>query len=183
MNDEFLNFEEPSENVEELESEKFIIDNLKKLSWAMRKISALKDERNNIIETAKYETDRVIKWRDKECEPLNNSIAYFESLIIQYHKACEANGMKKKTISTPYGKISARTVSPTMKQGKNSDELLKYADETQVKMVLDWPAFKKSIALQKDDNGQVYAVHTGTGERVEGIDITPAHTSYKVVTE
>lgn len=85
--------------------ERFMIDSAEKLSWAFRKLKALKKEKTDIDGVAEAELYRIKKWHEAEAKKIDNSLAFFESLIMMYAMKKRTENPEFKMESTPYGKV------------------------------------------------------------------------------
>lgn len=172
--------------VEELESVEgqpsFKIENLDSLNWAFRKISALNSQKAEIDALAKAEIQRITEWQNKETSAIKDSIGYFESAIKEYHFNELQNG-GKKTITTPFGKVSSKT---TGEQPEATDkvQLLQHVEENgldqyvKIKKEVAWADIKKTLQIAEVNGNKV--VVDETGQVVPGVGVKPTTTTFKV---
>lgn len=102
--------------------QRFKVDNLDTLNWAMRKIAALKAAKLEVEGVKKNEVARIENWYAAATKKHDDNIKFFEFIISEYAASKKAVDGKYKGESTPYGKVSF---------GKQQDEW-KYPNEDRV---------------------------------------------------
>lgn len=96
----------------------FVIDNLDKATWAVRKIAQHRRRRDEAVAAAQAERDRIDAWLVAELDRYDSSTAYLQDLLRRYHQQRisednpTANGWaevkESKTVRTPAGDLVAR---------------------------------------------------------------------------
>lgn len=161
--------------------ERFKITDLDQLNWAFRKISALNEQKKEKQELAKAEIERIKTWLESEEKPVDDSISFFEGLIKLYHMEQLAKDPKAKTLKTPYGSSKSTTKKPSPAQ-TDKDKLLAHIKESGlsefIKEEAKWGDFKKTLQIVEMDGKSV--VVDRDGQRVDGVDVDPGGTTYKV---
>lgn len=172
-NNEFMNIENETD-----EKQPFRVTDLRSLNWAMKKYKEQHDEIEEYKSFYNEEKAKLDAWFQKVVKAPQDSMEYFESLIVDYARR-EREENDKKSLSTPIGKVTSRKSAATIQQGDKA-ALEEYAIENKIeealKVTLDWTALKKMLAIT--DDGKV--VNTETGEIVEGAKVKPETVSYKV---
>lgn len=111
------------------EKDYFVIDDLKKATWAMRKIRDAEKEYEKVMEVAEAERDRIVEWADKETADVRSTIDYMRGLLVDYYQRERAENPKFK-LSTPYGKVSSRKRQP--KLSMDDEKVLAYLEENEL---------------------------------------------------
>ncbi|MFJ5713150.1 host-nuclease inhibitor Gam family protein [Neobacillus sp. NPDC093127] len=160
---------------------KFEITDLGSLTWAFRRLAALKAKEKEIKQLADVERDRIGRWEQTELNPITNSISFFESHIQLFHSQQLASDPKAKTISTPYGKSKSRTTKETPDKA-NEAEILQHVIENgmddYIKNSLKWADFKKAVKIVELAGEKV--VVDENGQLVPGMTVKPESISYSV---
>lgn len=91
--------------------ERFKIENLDSANWALRKLKALEDKKNEIEMLAKIELDRINNWKKEELEGMKDNKGFFKFLLEEYYREQRELDPKFK-LSTPYGKVTSRKQQP-----------------------------------------------------------------------
>lgn len=108
INPMFINdIDEMETEVSEENKERFKINDLSSLSWAMRKLSAIEAKKTEVNNLINEEKERIEQYRTKEMKSFQNSEDFFNALITDYaeRKRLEDPKFKQKT---PYGSIGFR---------------------------------------------------------------------------
>ncbi len=173
--EEILNADESSSD--EIK-QRFKIDNINSLNWALRKIASINANLAEEEALFQSELDRITTWIGNRRDSAARSREFFESLITEYATEQRKKDPKFKA-STPYGKISFRKQPP---QWEYNDELLvkylddnKYDDLVRVKKEPIKAEVKKRFVASEgklidQDSGEVIPGVTIT-ERGEKLDI------------
>ena len=158
--------------------ESFKITDTGKANWALRKIAEEKKEIEELKKIADKEIERINKWLENESKNHENSIQYFEGLLMSYLIAED-----KKKMSLPYGKFNFKKQHPLYE--RNEELVLKQVDEkyVKVKKSLDWANLKKALEFKKDETNRTIAVDTETGEVIQGIVVTDRPDKFEVKIE
>lgn len=178
--------EETIEMTQEEISERFKIENLEGLDWAFRKIAIYQKELEEQENFAKAELARITSWLDKERAKAGRNIGYFEHLITQYHQDVLAENPKKKSISTPYGKVQSTTRKPSITKPEKDTlpQLVEYAkangfnEHVEIKEEIKWTDFKEELKLTDD-----LKVVDSNGQVVPDIPVSEGGTSFKITVE
>lgn len=132
--------------------EAFVIDNLEKAEWALKKIAEHKAAIQRISDFAKAEIEKIQVWAQEQAKSHEEDVKYFESLL-QPFAAEELKGKKTKTVKLPSGKMSFKK---TVNYERDEAQLLDFVkscemvDYIKVKESLDWAGFKKLCTVTSD---------------------------------
>ena len=105
----------------------FIIDDIHKATWALKKLKAIEEKQQQLKQIKEYEIETIEKWFNKEVEEINNEKMELETLLKLYY--LENKSLDKKfKLSTPYGSMGMRK----SKKWHYQDEwkLIKYLKES-----------------------------------------------------
>jgi len=166
------------------ENEGFAVDDLKKATWAMRKIVEAEVEVKKVKEVAESEMERISTWVEKETEVQKNTIEYMEALLINYYISNKRANAKFK-LSTPYGKVSSRKRQPRLSM--NDEKVLQYLRENQkdemiqIKESYNKTELKKMIKVT-ELNGKLVVVDEN-GTLLEFISAEVQEDSYTIKTD
>lgn len=80
------------------EKPRFIIDDLGKANWALKKIAALRTDLNKVNDLANAEIEKIKGWQTKEKTRINSEIMSFETRLRPFAEA-EVAGKKKKSVN------------------------------------------------------------------------------------
>jgi hypothetical protein len=94
---------------------RFKIKNADQVTWALRKLSALKAKRQDTEELAKHELDRIEQWKQRQLKGVEQSTAFFEMLLAEYMVERRGVNPKYKGETTPYGRLTFRKQQPAWK--------------------------------------------------------------------
>lgn len=132
--------------------EGFVIDDLKKAEWALKKIAEHKAACKRIDEFADGEIAKIQDWAHEQTKSHEDDIKYFESLLMPF-AASELQGKKTKTIKLPAGKMSFKKNTTYERDEKAVLEFVKengMGEYLKVKETLDWAGFKKNCTATDD---------------------------------
>lgn len=154
---------------EQEERERFRIETKDQAAWALRKMSRIKAEQDENIQTAQAEIERITSWRDEENGKLERSISFFESLLHEYFMQLREDDPKLKTVKLPHGSLKMRAQQPEFQYDET--QLLPWAkenlpDAVVVKVSVSKTPVKKHIKE--------------TGEMVPGVTITERPEKFSV---
>lgn len=163
--------------MEQMNDERFVIDNKEKAAWAFRKLAEVNASISDNESFASAEIERVKAWLEKENESLLNEKDYFEHLLIDYtQREKEAN--PKAKVSTPWGSVKTRTARKYIWQ---DDDVMEWAKASgghyikeKVTYSLDKSALKKDCNVTDEGN-----LVDANGEIVPGVK-APYETTYTV---
>lgn len=183
--DEQLQDESIELTTEEISS-RYKIDNLDSLDWAFRKVASYRLDLAEQEAYAKAQIEKINTWLATEREKAERNIGFFEHLVAEYHTSILAENPKKKTISTPNGKVQSTTRKPSIVKPEKEclPQLIEYAEQNdlaefvEVKKELKWAEFKKQLTLTND-----LKVVDSNGQIVEGIPLSEGGTSFKITTD
>lgn len=159
-------------------ADRFVVDDLAKAEWAMKKIATLQkdvEEKQQQAKRMKEEyASSVDAWLTSECESAQSDIEFFRSLLEPFIKAeIEKSNGKKKSINLPSGSCGYRKQSAVYRMGGEvvdaKNETLKEwlrknnADYVKTAETVDWGEFKKHLVAMED--GRVVV----DGEIIEGL--------------
>lgn len=169
-------------------SDQYKIDNLDSLDWAFRKIASYRDDLSEQEALAKSQIEKITKWIEGERTKAERNISFFEYLITEYHSSILTENPKKKSISTPNGKVQSTTRKPSIVKPENDGlpQLIEYAEQNdfnkfvEVNKELKWSEFKKELQLKELDGKQV--VVDSNGRIVPNVPISEGGTTFKVTT-
>jgi hypothetical protein len=157
--------------------EAFIVDDLNKATWAMRKLRSVVTVLEANAEIAIAEKARIDLWLMEANKSLLQEREFFENHLTAYLRKEREKDPDTKSITTPYGKITSRVTQPKWETEEQlTDWLLNHNDTLiRIKYEVDKAELKKSYEV---DGTKV--VDPKTGEVVPFIQITPSDISYKV---
>ncbi|MDF2535513.1 MAG: putative phage protein [Bacillales bacterium] len=151
-------------NLEETEQkESFIIDDLSKVEWAVKKINKLqndidyvKNESKKMLEAEKL---KIETWAKNEILEKEDSINFFK-LKLQLFAEQELKDSKKKSFKVPSGTIGFRAGATKFKindvdVSNDNEDLIKftkssYPDLIKTKTTVDWSELKKNLQIVDD---------------------------------
>lgn len=166
------------EEFENYEKEAFAINDLETAHWAFKKIAALNSKIKEKEDLATAEVERIKQWLTDETKSDNESISYFESLLVQYYQAERSKDAKFK-LSTPHGKVTSRKRQPAWTF--DDDATIAYLeannpDNVEIKKTFNKTEIKKMFKVA-DDKGTVVDEN---GEVVPFVSAVPQGDSYTV---
>lgn len=150
--------------------ERFKIEDLEQLNWALRKLATLDEQQSEIDELADKEMLRIKSWHEKESESIGHSKSFFESLVGEYAIKQRDNDPKFKNVKTPYGKVGFRKQQP--KWNYDDEILIKHLKASELTDLFKTKEEPKKAEIKKQfkvlDSGQVV---DSNGEIVPGITV------------
>jgi len=168
-----------SEEIEVKES--FKIDDDSKATWAMRKLKVhvVQMAINNSI--AEDEKKRIDEWLETVNNPIQTKSEFFTNHLVAYGKE-QREQFDRKTVSTPYGKISSRQ-SQEKFEFTDKDIFLKFCENQSLDLVRykvepDMEKIKTELVVTTDGK-----IITKDSEMIPGIAIKPSEINYKVEVE
>jgi hypothetical protein len=168
--DDFLDSAQP------ITSDDFIVDNLDKAEWAVRKIASYEAAKREAEDLAKKRIDQIKAWLDSEKATNDKQIEYLSELVRPFAEG-RLKDAKKRSLKLPCGTIGFRKAQP--KFDFDNDKLLPWAkvnvpDQVETKESVKWGELKKTLAFE-----QGKAI-TKDGEVVPGIMVTEQPDSFYV---
>ena len=151
------------------ERERFRIETKDQAAWALRKMSRIKAEQDENIQTAQAEIERITSWRDEENGKLERSISFFEGLLYEYFVQLRDENPKLKTMKLPHGSLKMRAQQPQYEY--DEDQLLPWAKEN----LPDAVVVKESVAKTP-----VKKHIQETGEMVPGVQMVERPEKFSV---
>lgn len=169
--------DERAEQVEVEES--FKITDLDTANWAFKKIDALNARIKEKQDLAEAEKERIAAWLEAETKSDQQSIEYFEHILVEYYQELRAADPKAK-LSTPYGKVTSRKKQPSWEF--DADQTLEYFKQNNPELVEVKESFNKTKAKKVFKpilNEQGHVVDEN-GEIVEFVKAVPQGDSFTV---
>ena len=157
----------------------FIVDDLSKAEWTVRKINDKQSQLTALDNAAKSMklaySQQVDQWLEKESDDLQTEIDNLSALLRPFVESQLAD-KKKKSINLPSGKAGFSKQQPQFfisdqKVDGKSDQLLQLVKSHNLNFIVtneyvDWASFKKSLTIT-DDNKVV----TKDGEILEELTV------------
>lgn len=180
LRSELDNLDSVEETTKDGTTESFFISDLETANWAFRKLRAYKERIEEKKKLAEEEISRVEMWLKSETQKDEQSVQYFENLLIRYYQN-ERLADKKFRLSTPHGQVTSRKRQPKVEV--KDEDAIKYLKETNPELVkveekYDKRELKKMYNLVEIEN-ELKAV-TEDGEMLEFIKAEPQADSYTV---
>ena len=165
------------------ENEKFIIDDLAKAEWAMKKIAKRQGELVILQEQAERMKADIDKWLLRETTEKQDDISYLENLLKPFAES-SIQGTKKKSLALPSGKIGFRAGAKNFvlngtKVTNTMPELITFVKGSspefiETKESVKWADYKKTLNADGDK------VITADGEIIEGMTIQQSEPKFYV---
>lgn len=175
---EINEFDSPAISSISAENEGFVVDTDQKADWAIRKLAVVrkKQAENKAIYDA--EVERITEWLSTVNTALERDALYFEAVLRPYALTQRLEG--RKTLTLPHGTIKTTAGQPKV-EFKNEQAFIEWAQVNdpsllKVKTDIDKTAVKALIT----EEGVVISTQ---GEIVPEVEVIPAETSIKFVTE
>lgn len=172
-------FESPRtvNNLVDKQHDLFIVDSDGEAEWALRKLAHANQQIADFEQIASDETDRVARWLQAVCDPLDHDRAYFIGQLEFYARGQREDG--RKTITLPHGTVATRPIKQRIAI-TDPDLLLTWArdnhpDAITVKESVSLTALSKVATI--DDGAR-----DDTGHTIPGTEVTPESISVKVTT-
>lgn len=175
---EINEFDNPAVSSISAENEGFVVDTDQKADWAIRKLAVIrrKQAENKAIYDA--EVIRITEWLSTVNTALDRDALYFEAVLTPYALLQRSEG--RKTVTLPHGTLKTTAGQPRIEFNDESKfiEWAKVNDPTllKIKTDIDRTAVKALIT----EEGVVISTQ---GEIVPDVQVIPADTSVKFVTE
>lgn len=164
----------PEAEQETAEKPHFVVDDINKADWCVRKINKSHLDELTIDQIADDQIARINAWRKTEKENIGRERSFFEGILLPFaveHLAVINEGKKvqKKSFKTPNGTIGFKAGSTTFvyedeKASSTNEKLVEYLktaapEYIEVKQLAKWGELKKNIKLNAD--GTPVLVDTG----------------------
>lgn len=168
--DDFLDSEQES-TIEE-----FVVDNLDKAEWAVRKIASYEDAKKEAEDLAKKRIDQIRAWLESEKATNDKQIEYLSELVRPFAET-RLKDAKKRSIKLPCGTIGFRKAAPKVE--RDEDKLLPWVkvnapDKYETMELIKWGELKKVLKFKGDK------AITEDGEVVPGIMVAEQPDSFYV---
>ena len=155
---------------EQVNDERFIVDDDQKANWALRKISELQKEVERNTKLAEQEIDKIKQWETTQNKQIGDSILYFEGLLNEYAIKQREIDPEFKSMSLPNGRFGFRKQQP--KWEYNDEKVLSYLEQAGMNDLIRTTRVPNKAEIRKifevvDDK----VINKETGEVVEGIEI------------
>ena len=163
------------QEVESIEREGFKIEDKQSAEWALRKIKALNDQIEETNKLVQLETER-------ENKSAQDSILFFEGLLLEYMVKERELDPKIKSIKLPHGTVRFKKQQP--EYVRDEPKLIDWAKESQrmdlvkIKESFDWSTLKKDITVVAGN-----VVDKVTGEIIEHVKVVEREDKFEVVIE
>lgn len=175
---EINEFDSPAISSISPENEGFVVDTDQKADWAIRKLAVVrkKQAENQAIHDA--EIVRIQEWLSTVNTALERDALYFEAVLTPYALLQRSEG--RKTVTLPHGTIKT-TAGQAKVEFKNEAAFIEWAKTNdpsllRIKTDIDKTAVKSLIT----EEGVVISTQ---GEIIPDVEVIPAETSVKFVTE
>lgn len=170
------NLDDFLDSAQESTSNDFVVDNLDKAEWAVRKIASYEAAKREARDLADKRFGQIEEWLDSEIATSDKQIEYLSELVRPFAEA-RLNGAKKRSLKLPCGTIGFRKAQP--KFDFDNDKLLPWAKENapeqvETKESVKWGELKKTLAFE-----QGKAI-TKDGEIVPGVMVAEQPDSFYV---
>jgi hypothetical protein len=154
---------------------RFEITDDRQATWAMRKARDAARRIKEVEQIAEDETERIQAWAINQRREPEATLGFFRYLLESYALRERQRDPKRKSISTPYGKVQTRENSA--KFAYDDEAFIAWAKAHDygglVKIVEKVKAADAAALLRFD--GETETVHTIHGEPVEGAIHIPAN--------
>jgi len=170
------------QEIETVEREGFKIEDKQSVEWALRKIKALKIQVEENNQLAQAEIDRINDWKERENKSAQNSILFFEGLLLEYMVKEREQDPKVKSIKLPHGTVRFKKQQP--EYVRDEPKLIEWAKESQridlikLKESFDWSTLKNGITVVAGN-----VVDKSTGEVIEHVKVIEKEDKFEVITE
>ena len=145
------NLDDYLEQAQESTSDVFIVDNLDKAEWAVRKIASYEAVKREAEDLAKKRIDQIKTWLENEKATNDKQIEYLSELVRPFAED-KLKDAKKRSLKLPCGTIGFRKAQP--KFDFDNDKLLPWAKENAPEQVetkenVKWGELKKTLAFEQ----------------------------------
>lgn len=127
----------------------------------LKYVNMLKEENTAIAEK---EIQKIRAWQDEVNSELDEKIAYYQEVLIEFYKKQQEVNPKYK-LDTPYGKVTKRK---SKKWSYDEEAIIEFLEEN---MYIDMINIEKSI--KKNDIKKAFpdGIDTSSGQVIDGITI------------
>lgn len=163
------------------EKPRFVIDDLGKANWALKKIAALRSELASVDSLANAEIDKIKAWQTKEKTRINSEIRSFETRLRPFAEAVVA-GKKKKSVNCPNGVFGFRSKAADfdiVNDSKLLEDIKRDCPEfVKIKEEINWGDFKKSLQLIVDEETQKQLIINNSGQPIKNVRYVPEQITF-----
>lgn len=159
--------------------ERFTIDGIDGVNWALRKLAAIQAEMDEAKQLATNEIERINDWLKTETNKSQQSIEFFEGLLTEYAVKQRITDDKYTKTSTPYGAV--RFKKNREKWVYDDNELVESLKENELTELIrikeepDKVQLKKAVSVI---DGKI--VDSNTGAILKGVSVLPQSESIVV---
>jgi hypothetical protein len=160
------------------ENEGFVVDNDQKADWAITQISVIRNKQSENKAIFDAELIRITEWLSTVNTALERDALYFEAVLTPYALSQRSEG--RKTVTLPHGTIKTTAGQPKV-EFKDEAKFIEWAkvnDPTLLKIKTDID--KTAVKALITEEGVVISTQ---GEIIPDVQVIPAETSVKFVTE
>lgn len=100
-----------TDNREYAERETFVVDNMAKADWCLRKLAKIETQDAEDTALAEAEIERIQTWLKERKEARQSDREYFTGHLTRYHAQVMAEDAKAKSIKLPHGVLKSRTTT------------------------------------------------------------------------
>ena len=139
---------------QEAQSDRFVIDNVDRLDWAIRKVTTAEKDAEQKIECAKRQIMRLQEYIRRVEEDTEKQTSGLKVMMAPFVKAL-LEGNKRRSFSLPSGTVGFRKQEPEFE--KDDESLVKWLKESgkrdlvKVKESVDWASLKKQLVDVMED--------------------------------
>ena len=139
---------------QEAQSDRFVIDNVDRLDWAIRKVTTAEKDAEQKIECAKRQIMRLQEYIRRVEEDTEKQTSGLKVMMAPFVKAL-LEGNKRRSFSLPSGTVGFRKQGPEFE--KDDDALIRWLKETEkrdlvkVKESVDWANLKAQLVDVMED--------------------------------
>jgi phage host-nuclease inhibitor protein Gam len=155
----------------EYREERFRIDSLNRLDWAIRKWAGIDREAQQKIDCANRQIERLKAYAKDTQEKADREKSSLEVMMEPFVRQ-QLEGGKTKTFKAPSGDVQIKKQQPEI--NRDDETILEFLHENDLNEYIkvvekpDWAGLKKRLATQVLEDGSVIFM-TRDGEVVEGV--------------
>lgn len=170
MREKHISLHEYLQQREEEKKERFRVDTHEKANWALRKIKALEEQKQENQQLAETEKAKIDEWLQMVNGQLDHSIQYYRGLLTEYAEELRQRDPTFKSVHLPNGRIGYRKQQPKWIIDEavliNSLKQLGYEEYIQVKELVKKAELKKRFQVVGEK-----VIDPETGELIEGAKV------------
>jgi hypothetical protein len=155
----------------EYREERFRIDSMSRLDWAIRKWAGIDREAGQKIDCANRQIERLKAYVKDTQEKADREKSGLEVMMEPFVKK-QLEGKKSKTFKAPSGDVQIKKQQPEIT--KDDETLVKFLKDSGRKGLIKttetpkWGEFKEALIAKESDDGSVKFI-TKDGEVVKGV--------------